>query len=426
MNKDFRIGDIFDKIEVNFYGKEKGYNGRRKAIKEAPDELYSIPVICAKKGNNGIKYWGRKDYFQAFANVISIVRDGAVATGRVYAHEYPTSILDNSYLIKCRVDVSFNVLLYMSQAIEKVIYQKYSRANKALWENKVENDYISLPIQIKDGQPVTDENLTYHNKGYIPDWDYMDKFIRHLKNEYVAGLEQKNKDTIEAYFKAANYKTVKLTKAEEVVLKENKLMKTFRLGDLFIKLQTRYLGKGNKFKAVSAVRNDIYNIPVVYAKCGDNGIMYWAKEGDFKTYENTISIIYNGAVAAGLVYAQEEQTGILAESYLVKLKNAAVSHDTNLYLASVMRKVIYPRYSRDKLATWKNKVENDFISLPVLTDDKNHIVYDKDCKFHKDGYIPDWNYMDRYIKVIKKLVISDKKEQQSKLLQILKSTVKEN
>ena len=37
--------------------------------------------------------------------------------------------------------------------------------------------------------------------------------------------------------------------------------------------------------------------------------MYWGKEGDFTTYENVISIIYNGAIATGKVYTQKERTG---------------------------------------------------------------------------------------------------------------------
>ena len=126
------------------------------------------------------------------------------------------------------------------------------------------------------------------------------------------------------------------------------------------------MGVGDKAKAVSKVETEEYSVPVVYAKSGDNGIMYWAKEGDFETYSNVISIIYNGAIAAGLVYAQRKETGILAESYLVKVKNIEVSFETNLFLRAVLESVLYPKYSRDYLATWANKVENDKIALPTI------------------------------------------------------------
>lgn len=111
--------------------------------------------------------------------------------------------------------------------------------------------------------------------------------------------------------------------------------------------------------------------------------MYWAKEGDFETHENVLSVIYNGAIASGLVYAQDEPTGVLAESYLIKLIGKEVSLATNLYLSCVLTHVIYPKYSRELLATWANKVENEFIALPTT----------------KSGEI-DFDYMENYIQSI--------------------------
>lgn len=139
----------------------------------------------------------------------------------------------------------------------------------------------------------------------------------------------------------------------------------WRLGDLFEKLSTRYIWKWNKFENVSNIKNQIYSIPLTYAKSWDNWIMYWWKKWDFETHKNVISIIYNWAIAAGLVYAQENETWVLAESYLIKLKNFDVSFKINLFLKNILEKVLYTKYSREYLATWANKVENDTISLPI-------------------------------------------------------------
>ena len=113
---------------------------------------------------------------------------------------------------------------------------------------------------------------------------------------------------------------------------------------------------------------------MVYAKFGDNGIMYWAKKGEFETRENCISVIYNGAIAAGTVYAQEEPTGILAESYLIDFKcSDTIPFAVKLYISSILNKTIYPKYSRDNLATWNNRVENDIIQLPTIN---NELAFD--------------------------------------------------
>lgn len=111
-----------------------------------------------------------------------------------------------------------------------------------------------------------------------------------------------------------------------------------------------------------------FHIPVVYAKFGDNGIMYWGRKNKFTTYENVISIVYNGAIAAGKVYAQEEPTGILAESYFIQYKYGQVSFRANLYISQVIEHKIYPIYSRENLAIWNGRVENEIIDLPVTPD----------------------------------------------------------
>ncbi len=96
--------------------------------------------------------------------------------------------------------------------------------------------------------------------------------------------------------------------------------------------------------------------------------MYWGRKEEFTTYENVISIVYNGAIAAGKVYAQKEQTGILAESYFVKLKDFNSTHNINLFLSIILENVLYYKYSRDYLATWNGKVENEIIQLPTKND----------------------------------------------------------
>ncbi len=119
------------------------------------------------------------------------------------------------------------------------------------------------------------------------------------------------------------------------------------------------------FKATSKSITDTHNIPLVYCKKGNNGIMYWGKKGDFETYNNIISIIYNGVIATGLTYAHRDEVGILAESYFIKFKNGNPNFLCNLFIKTAIEKVLYPKYSRDNLATWANKVENELILLPT-------------------------------------------------------------
>ncbi|MBQ8699673.1 MAG: hypothetical protein IJ521_11895, partial [Schwartzia sp.] len=116
----------------------------------------------------------------------------------------------------------------------------------------------------------------------------------------------------------------------------------------------------------SRQKTDEYCIPVVCAKRGDNGIMYWGRQGDFTTYGNVLSVIYNGAIAAGLVYAQKEPTGIFTDSYLIRLRENNVPFKVNLFLKTSLEKAIYEKYSRELKAVWK-RIANDTMMLPVTS-----------------------------------------------------------
>ncbi|MFP6219111.1 restriction endonuclease subunit S [Helicobacter pylori] len=198
----------------------------------------------------------------------------------------------------------------------------------------------------------------------------------HFMEKFIAELEQCRLAELQAYLKAAGLSNTTLSSDEENALNVfNNSMggntpcgltwQSFRLGDLFEKVSARFLGKGDKFKATSKSITDTHNIPLVYCKKGNNGIMYWGKKGDFETYNNIISIIYNGVIATGLTYAHRDEVGILAESYFIKFKNGNPNFLCNLFIKTAIEKVLYPKYSRDNLATWANKVENELILLPT-------------------------------------------------------------
>ena len=91
---------------------------------------------------------------------------------------------------------------------------------------------------------------------------------------------------------------------------DTKEWKAFVIGDLFEKLQLDIKNKNfNKALDVSEERNEEFNLPLVNAKHGNNGIMYYGREEDFDTAEMTIGIVQNGAIATGDVYAQPQKTG---------------------------------------------------------------------------------------------------------------------
>ncbi len=381
--KPFRMGELFEKIKVK--------RAKKDMLSKTPSTEFSIPVVYAKYGDNGIMYWGKKDSFDTYKNVISIVYNGVISAGKVYAHERPTGILAESYLIRLKHydSVPFEANLYMSIIIEFTIYQKYSRENLATWDKKVENDIIYLPVV--DG---TDDVL---------DFEYMRAEILELEKGYAK--------KIDIYLKAVGLNDCDTTSKDLEALSETTTKKTFKMGDLFIKLKAPYKGTGRKQDNVSRQRTSEFSLPLINCKDGDNGVMYYGRKKDFTSHKNVLSIIYNGPPTEGQTYFQDE-IGLYTDAYIVGLKNDVIANkEIGLYLTTAINKAIHNRekkkYSRGNKATWENKVENDKIILPVKTDCNGNAVIDNECKYHPDGYIPDFEYMERYIKALEKQVISE-------------------
>lgn len=161
--------------------------------------------------------------------------------------------------------------------------------------------------------------------------------------------------------------------------------KAFKIDDLFEKLQLGIKNENfNKTLDVSEVRTAEFSLPLVNAKHGNNGIMYYGREDDFETAEMTIDIVQNGAIATGDVYAQPQRTGVLWDAYLIKPKDSISSEYVLMFIASVLEKAIKDKFSYDNKCVW-DKASQLMVFLPATEDGK-----------------PDYAYMDRYMRDVVK------------------------
>ncbi|MBY0345763.1 MAG: restriction endonuclease subunit S [Neisseriaceae bacterium] len=165
---EFKIGDLFDKLNLRF--KKQVFNKEQDVSKEQTIE-FSLPLVNAKEGNNGVMYYGRPEDFESDEMTIDIVNDGAVSTGSVYPQPQKTGVLYNAYLIKAKFKISDKLLYFFSSAIQKSIKQKFGYENKASWE-KVKLEKIQLPV----------------NNGKV-DYGFMESFIAELEAARLAELE---------------------------------------------------------------------------------------------------------------------------------------------------------------------------------------------------------------------------------------------
>ena len=197
--REFVIGDLFHKVDLKRI--KKTFDKANDVSKEQTAE-YSLPLVNAKNGDNGIMYYGRPEDWESDTYCIDIVNDGAVSAGNVYPQPQRTGVLYNAYLIKPNDKIeSEEILIYLAKSIEKVIKSQFGYDNKATWE-KVKEQTINLPV----------------TPGGTPDWDFMQSFINGLKQERIGELEQKQIREFESYLIASGLDDYEFTEDEKKVL----------------------------------------------------------------------------------------------------------------------------------------------------------------------------------------------------------------
>lgn len=173
--KNFKIEDLFIKLELKTL--KKNFN-KTFDVSETQDNEFSLPLVNAKHFNNGIMYYGRECDFEASEMTIDIVKNGAIATGDVYAQPQKTGVLWDAYLIKPKAEVKSElVLFFLATTLEKAIKDKFSYDDKCIWP-KVKK--LSIPL------PITEQNT--------PDYDYMEK--------YMCAILGKSKNSLDALLKS--------------------------------------------------------------------------------------------------------------------------------------------------------------------------------------------------------------------------------
>ena len=157
----------------------------------------------------------------------------------------------------------------------------------------------------------------------------------------------------------------------------------FEVGDLFEKLNLKC--KKTDFQKntdLSKIKTDEFNLPLVNAKHGNNGIMYYGREDDWEYAKMTIDIVSDGAVSAGNVYPQPNKTGILYNAYLIKPFKKDITENHLIFLATVIESYVKQKYSYENKCIWK-KLSLDKIQLPIDSTGQ-----------------PDWNYMEAFMEQI--------------------------
>ena len=234
---------------------------------------------------------------------------------------------------------------------------------------------IKLPIQyIDDFNPKIDEKHRYSDEGFIPDFKWMENYIKTL-----------------------HYKLLTTEITENSINLNVNTWKEFYLHKIFDAKM------GNGIDSISTT-SDNPKFNYVSRDSNGNGVVGFIDEIDgidpFPAGSMSLAL---GGSFLGSCFIQKKSF-YTAQNVAVLQEKIPMSLHTKLFISAIIRnecKVKYQAFGRELNSHYKK----DFtIKLPIKYD-INGVVYDSKHIFSDDGYIPDWEWMDKYMK---SLPFSDK------------------
>ena len=244
---------------------------------------------------------------------------------------------------------------------------RYSFGRK--WKRTLAQTVIKLPIQhAADGTPVIDSDKTYSDEGYLPDWQFMEDYIKSLHSKPLVTSITGN-----------HVPELRVDTWEE-----------FLLGEIF---DVQY-GINMELNACQeTTADDPEGIAFVARTAENNGVSAYVKPvwGKIPQKAGTITCAGGGSVLSTFVQNRDFYSG--RDLYLLHTKEP-LSLQAKLFLVTIISQNQY-RYSYGRQANIT--MPSLPLKLPIKRRTDGQPVIDPDCKYSEKGYLPDWKFMESYI-----------------------------
>lgn len=316
---------------------------------ELLEEGTDIEYIGAKKDTNGLMYYVKyNSSLVTKGNCIIFICDGQGSVG--YAN-----YIDHDFIGSTTLSVGYNDNLNEKSGLFIVTVldlERYRYSFGRKYKPNLSKVKIKLPATI-DGEP---------------DWIFMENYIDSL-----------------------NYKplTTRIKRAESIYL-DTGSWKEFLLHRIM------KAGMGNGIDAVLTTSdNPKYNY--VSRDSNGNGVVGFVDEieGENPFPAGAMSLALGGSFL-GSCFIQKKPF-YTAQNVAVLQEKVQLSDYTKLFISTLIRnecKIKYQAFGRELNAHFRK----DFtLKLPVKRDE-NGVIIDETHEFSDEGYIPDWKWMENYMK----------------------------
>lgn len=371
--KFFKFDKIFN-IKKGFYNKKPETNGNGK-----------IPFIGSSDKNHGITgYYSLEEIENSSKtgdgknaplkdklfspHAVCVTNNGSVGYAYYMDRKFTCSHDVNPLYLK---DGEFDK--YTGIFIATIIMnERYRWGYGRKWRPiRMKNSKIKLPVVMNNNNPVVDIKKKYSQDGYIPDWNFMRSYIKSLNYKIPQTHNTFSNDF-------------------SLNINENK-WKNFYLSDLF---DTQM---GNGIDAVLTT-NDNPKYAYVTRNRNNNGIVDFIDEiKDEKPFKAGNMTLALGGSYLGSCFVQNKDFYTAQNVGVLKPKEN-ISLEAKIFISVIIRnecKIKYQAFGRELNSHFRK----DFIlKLPIITDKDNNPVIDIKKKYSQNGYIPDFDFMEQYIK----------------------------
>ena len=343
-----------------------------KRLTAAEQEEGSNNYIGAIDSNNGIaNHIAQRPIHKG--NTISLSYNGSV--GEAFYQKDPYWATDDVNALYSKYE-GFNepIGLFIATVLKQEKH-KFSYGRKWTLEN-MNTTVIKLPARHNaDGTIYIDSTKKYSDNGFVPDWQGMEEYIKSLHHTPL---------------------TTKNTKSVPSEL-NTKMWEYFLLKDICS------ITMGNKMD-YSAMSFDAPCINFVGRSADNNGVAGKVdlvaddKSDIVKPYKaGCITVALGGSLGSSYLQVEDFYT---SQNVSVLEFDEDVSDAAKLFITTCIMnesKYKYFPFGREL----NTHIRTDFgFTLPIRRNADGEPVIDRAHKYSPQGYIPDWDWMDRYIKAL--------------------------